>query len=320
MNNNDKNKLTNYYLTILNDKFIDIKTKKDETNLIESYSFAKHGSIKDIKIFSNIIINTFFSLLEDKNNELSKLFEIAKENNDYVVLMTPGYRNIKSSANIMFDLALPIINTKLTLLNYPRIAKLKLPRLADPCEIYASLTEKERKQVALTTDHILPDKEFYDNRRIHVIYGDDIHITGTSSDRAKISALKNGAISFVSIYSVIIDSNIALNNPAIEEKINLSKVTRSLDDSAFEIFTQEDFIPVLRSLRLILDKSNIKILLDFIDKIPDKNILKIYISYMNNESLDNMKYNDSISIMRDYLIEKQLIEKDGNLIGEIYEL
>lgn len=317
---NFQNKISDYYLSVSDEKFIDMKTQEDNTYLMESYSLAKYGSIKDIKIFANIIVKNFFKLLEEGDNNLTKLLKTAKENDDYVVLMTPGYRNIKASANIMFDLALPIINTRLTLLNYPKIAKLKLPRLASPCENYASLTEEERKQVALTTDHILPDKEFYNGRRIHVIYGDDIHITGASSDRAKLSALKNGALSFLSIYSIIIDHEIAFHNPAIEEKINLSKVTGKLDDSALEIFEQEDFIPILRSLRLILNKSNISTLFDFIDKIPNKNLLKIYIAYMSNESLENEKYSGSVSIIKDYLIKNKLIEKDGDLIGELCEL
>lgn len=317
---NFQNKISDYYLSVSDEKFINMKTQEDNTILMESYSLAKYGSIKDIKIFANIIVKNFFKLLEEGDNNLTKLLKTAKENDDYVVLMTPGYRNIKASANIMFDLALPIINTRLTLLNYPKIAKLKLPRLASPCENYASLTEEERKQVALTTDHILPDKEFYNGRRIHVIYGDDIHITGASSDRAKLSALKNGALSFLSIYSIIIDHEIAFHNPAIEEKINLSKVTGKLDDSALEIFEQEDFIPILRSLRLILNKSNISTLFDFIDKIPNKNLLKIYIAYMSNESLENEKYSGSVSIIKDYLIKNKLIEKDGDLIGELCEL
>ena len=41
---------------------------------------------------------------------------------------------------------------------------------------------------------------------------------------------------------------------------------------------------------------------------------------MSNESLDNGKYNDSISIIRDSLVEKKLIQNDGNLIGELCEL
>ena len=317
---NYQNKISSYHLSVLDEKFINMKTQEDNTHLMESYSLAKYGSKKDIKIFANIIVKNFFRLLDEGNNSLTKLLETAKENDDFIVLMTPGYRNVEASANIMFDLALPIINTRLTLLNYPKIANLKLPRLASPCENYATLTEEERKEVALTTDHILPDKEFYDGRRVHVIYGDDIHITGSSSDRARLSALKNGALSFISIYSIIIDHEVALYNPAIEEKINLSKVTGKLDNSALEIFEQEDFIPVLRSLRLILNESNKSTLVNFISKIPNKNLLKIYIAYMSNESLDNGKYNDSISIIRDSLVEKKLIQNDGNLIGELCEL
>lgn len=311
----NKSKLSKFYLTIIDGiKFIDQKNNEDKTELLKKYSLAKYGSFKDIKVFAKIIVDNFFEVLLNKNNELSRVFEEAKNNNDYVVLMTPGYRNVKSSANIMFDIALPIINTKLALLGYPRIAKLKLPRLANPCENYASLTDKERKIIALTTDHILPDKGFYNGRDIHVIYGDDIHITGTSSDRAKIASLQNGAKSFISIYSIIIDFEIALNDPSIEEKINLMKVTGKLDNTALEIFEQKDFIPVLRSLRLILNKYNFSDLSNFLLKIPKENILKIYISYMTNESLNNKNYTDSVELIKEYLIENNIIGKDGSLL------
>ncbi len=141
--------------------------------------------------------------------------------------MTPGYRNVKSSANIIFDLALPYINTKLALMGFPIIAKLKLPRLANPSENYASLTTEETIKASFTTDHILPDKSFYEQNNIHVIYGDDILITGSSSNKVKKDALQKGAKSFTSIYTIIVDQHIALSDPSNEKYINRSNVTET---------------------------------------------------------------------------------------------
>lgn len=315
--------ISSYHLTINSSKnhFINISNNENVDLLTKQYSLAKYGSIKDIKFFANIIIKNLFQEIDNPQSEFRNILKIAKQDNDYIVLMTPGYRNVKSSANIMFDIALPYINTKLATMGFPIITKLKLPRLASPCEDYASLTTEERKIVGLTTDHILPDNDFYKNNNIHVIYGDDILITGSSSDKAKNDALSKGAKSFTSVFSIIIDKEVALNNPSIEEQINKSKVTEKLDSTAKEIFMQENFIPVLRSLRLLLNVNNLPDLKQFLNEIPNHNLLKIYIAYMTNESLDNKKYLKSLKLIKEYLILNNKIKPCGNLkIGEEYEL
>jgi len=307
-----------FHITIdSKNNFIDINTSENKNLLIQQYSLAKYGSIKDIQVFANIIIKTLFQEIDNPKSEFRNILKIAKQNNDYIVLMTPGYRNVKASANLMFDIVLPYVNTKLAMMGFPIITKLKLPRLASPCENYASLTTAERKIIGLTTDHILPDNDFYKNNNIHVIYGDDILITGSSSNKTKNDALSKGAKSFTSIFSIIIDKKVALNNPSIEEQINKSKVTEKLDSTAKEIFMQDDFIPVLRSLRLLLNKNNLPDLKQFSDDIPNHNLLKIYISYITNESLYNTKYLKSFELIKEYLISHNLIKLCGNLrIGE----
>ena len=306
--------ISNCFLTI-NDQndFIDMRNYEDMSQLAKQYSLAKYGSIKDIKIFSNMIIKNVFREIDNPKSEFRNILEIAKKNNDYIVLMTPGYRNVKASANIIFDIALQHINTKLSIMRLPIIAKLKLPRLASPCENYASLTSEERKIAGLTTDHILPDNKFYENNNIHVIYGDDILITGSSSKKAESDALSKGAKSFTSIFSIVMDQKIALNNPSIEEYLNKFEVTEKLDNSAKEIFQQNDFIPVLRSLRLILNIDNLPDLEEFLNDIPNHNLLKTYIAYITNESLSNKKYIKSFEILKEYLIMVNEINDNGLL-------
>jgi len=306
--------LASCYLSLDKDNnFIDFETDKYVKLLTEKYSLAKHGSIKDIRFFANMIAKKVFQEIENTESRLRKILDIVKKNNDYIVLMTPGYRNVKSSANIMFDIALPYINIKLAMMSLPIIAKIKLPRLANPNENYASLTEEERKITGFTTDHCLPGCSFYADNNIHVIYGDDILITGSSSNKAKIDVLSKGAKSFTSIYSIIMNPEVALSNPSIEEQINLSKVTGKLDGAAKKIFTQEGFIPVLKSLRLMLNKENLASLKQFLHGIPDHNILKIYIAYVANEPLQNKKYIESLKVIREYLIKEKKIDHDGLL-------
>ena len=297
-----------------NNNFIDIDNKKNVNLLVQQYSLAKYGSIKDIKFLANMITKKLFQEIDNPQSKFRNILEIAKQDNDYIVLMTPGFRNVKASANLMFDFVLPYINTKLAIMGFPIVAELKLPRLATPCENYASLSAEERKIIGLTTDHILPDHDFYKNNNIHVIYGDDILITGSSSNKAKNDALSKGAKSFTSIFAIVVDKEVALNNPSIEEQINKSKVTEELDSTAKEIFIQKDFIPVLRSLRLFLNIKNLSNLKYFINEITIHNILKIYIAYVTNESLDNDKYLQSLKIIQEYLISQNKIMPCGNLL------
>lgn len=314
-NKTNANHLTSCYLSLdSNCNFIDLDTNENVNLLTEKYSLAKYGSIKDIKFFANMITKRVFQEIENTQSRFRKILDDVKKNGDYIVLMTPGYRNVKSSANIMFDISLPYINTKLAMMNLPIIAKIKLPRLANPNENYASLTEEERKVTGLTTDHYLPDYSFYKDNNIHVIYGDDILITGSSSNKAKLDILSKGAKSFISIYSIIIDSKIALNDPSIEEQLNLSKVTGKLDEVAKTIFVHDDFIPVLKSLRLMLNKDNLMHLKEFLYDIPNHNILKMYVAYVTNESLQNKKYIESLKIIKEYLINEKEIDNNGLLI------
>jgi len=315
INKVNTNRFSSYHLSLdRNNQFTSSDIDENVGLITEKYSLAKHGSIKDIKFFANMLIRSVFQEIDNTQSKFREIIDTVKRNGDYIVLMTPGYRNVKASANIMFDIALPYINTKLAMMGLPIIANIKLPRLANPNENYAALTEEERKMTGLTTDHYLPDASFYKNNNIHVIYGDDILITGSSSNKAKLDALSKGAKSFTSIYSIIIDPEIALNNPTIEERINLSKVTGQLDEATKEIFVQDNFIPVLKSLRLILNKDNSVDLKDFLDKVPNHNILKTYIAYVTNESLQNKKYAESLKIIRKYLIEEKEIDNSGLLL------
>ena len=46
---NYQNKISSYHLSVLDEKFINMKTQEDNTHLMESYSLAKYGSKKEEK-------------------------------------------------------------------------------------------------------------------------------------------------------------------------------------------------------------------------------------------------------------------------------
>ncbi len=310
-NNIDETILFSQHISFEKRQFVDICTGLSKTVLAEKYSSAKYGSMKDIKFFAGLIVDLFDRLIGTPGTAFRRMLEEAAENEDYIVLMTPGFRNVKASANLIFELALPQINMRLINRSFPPIAELKLPRLASPCENYASLSEKEREITGFLTDHILPGPAFFEDRCIHVIFGDDIHITGSSSNKYRRECLESGARSFFSVYAVMMDPEIAFSKPSIEEALNSSRVTGKLDGSAFEILSQIDFNPVLRSLRLLLKKENYENLAAFLPLIPLQNVLKVYLSYMNNESLENENYRCSMSLLKQFLINKKALTAGG---------
>lgn len=281
--------------------FIIQESNESALALTSAYSLAKYGSYKDLKYFARKIVRRFYEDLDSSGTLIRIFFENLCPHNDRVILMTPGYRNVKASGNIMFDLALPYINAKLTILGFPIIANFKLIRLADPCPNYAMLSRLERAKMALVTDHILPGKCLYNAQNTHVIYGDDIYITGESSERTKADALSKGALSFLSVFAVMMDESVAEQDPGVEEKLNRSRVTEKLDETALEILRQDEMIPVIRTLELLLSEANLSELARFLPQIPAANALKIYTSYMANGSLENSQYIDGLNILRNYL-------------------
>lgn len=291
--------------------FINLKTRDPINNLAASYSLAKYGSYKDLKFFAQKIVERFYVDIDNPISTIRNFFQNFRPKADYVILMTPGYRNVKASGNIMFDIALPYINAKLTTLGFPVIADFKLLRIVDPCPNYAMLSLEERAITSSLTDHILPGASLYRNRRLHVIYGDDIYVTGESSEKAKADALSKGAQSFLSIFAVMMDAAIAQRHPGIEEELNQSHVTEKLDDSALEIYSQPEMIPVIRSLEILLCAKNLLELPNFLSKIPLANALKIYTYYMANESSNHSQFLEGLIVLRQYLYNHQLVDRDG---------
>lgn len=298
-----------------NGDFVTFNSKMDESALAQCYSRAKYGSMTDMRQLSGYLFVRLSKELNIPSSDWNKMFESARENNDTIVLLVPGSRNVESSSNIIFDMALSMINVMLANKNYPTIVNVKLPRLDPPVENYASLPSEVREQISMNQDHVLPDFNFYKNRGVHVVFGDDVLITGATADKVFKEAITKGAKSFRTFYAVVIDPLIVIENPSIEASLNTVAVKGMLDEVALSIFVQDDFIPVLKSLGLILDKNNVNSLENFLIKVPDHNILKIYTSAMSNGYLNSSNYSSALTIIKEYLINNDLISKDGLLYG-----
>jgi len=297
-------------LFLNNGKFIN-EFGEHVTDFTTRYSKAKYGSYKDIEYFSNILYEYMVRELENKDSQWYIFFENVKNFNEKIVLLTTGWRSAPSTANILFKNFTERLNVWLALKNYPTLINVKLPRLALPCENYASLSEIERISISKNRDHIIPENNFFASNNVHIIFGDDIFITGSTADKLQLECMKNGAKSFKSLYLAISNPLDAFIDPSLEEYLNNQFITEDLNDDVANLLNYESFTPILRTLRLIFDKKNFVQLPNFIPKVKNSVWLMLYISALNNDFHleDNCKI--SIDLLKKHLILKKILNVEG---------
>ena len=301
-----------YHLTKnTNGQFVHASSQENAHAIARRYSRAKYGSISDIHFFADMVIRMLSSALDDVRNDWRTMFEAAKTGGDQVVMMTTGWRNVPSTANVMFDIVVEQINIKLAYLGLPTIINIKLPRIAPPCENYASLSFEERERISAAQDHVLPASNFYSWPGVHVIFGDDVLVTGATADKVYAAALLHGAKSFKAIYPVLLDPLLALNNPATEEILNTTDVTGRLDAAFAEVLVEDDFVPILRSLRTLLDDANRPALSGFITTVPLRSLLKLYVSALNNGFLSDHRCAASLTVIKNHLAMTGTLDEYG---------
>lgn len=301
-----------YFLTIdKSGKFCDMKTGTNASTLVESYSRAKYGGVNDIQYLAGVLINYLSKELDNPISHWSDLFKNAKICGDNVVLMTTGWRNVPSTANVIFEIVVEEINVKLAHMGWPTIINVKLPRIAPPCENYAALSIEERERVNLTQDHVIPAENFYRWSGVHVIFGDDILITGTTADKVLFESIKNGAKSFRAIYPVAIDPRIGLNDASVEERLNRVAVGQRLDKTVADLLSAPGYKPILRTLRLLFGEENRDDLVDFLPKVPAMTWLSLYKSALGNEFLGQAQCAPSLMILKAHLDKLGLLNPDG---------
>jgi hypothetical protein len=288
-----------------------MKTTQDATGLARIYSRAKYGSIEDIRFLAGIVITMLSQALDDPGSHWRRLFATAKANGDNVVLMTTGWRNVPSTANVLYDIVVEHINLKLGHMGLPTIINVKLPRIAPPCENYASLTPQERERVNLVQDHVIPDKNFYQWSGVHVIFGDDVLVTGATADKVYFESMRNGAKTFQAIYPVAIDPVVALREAATEERLNMVAVKGGLDDVVAMFLSHADYQPILRTLRLLFSKRNCSALTDFLPRVPEATWLRLYASALGNDFLRQEDCINSLVLIKDHLTQAGLLDASG---------
>jgi len=293
-------------------RFVHVGDRSDAQALVRRYSLAKYGSMADIRYFAALMISALRRALDDPDSALARMFDAACANGEQVVMLTTGWRNVPSTANVMYDIVVEQLNLTLAYRALPTIINVKLPRIAPPCENYASLSLEERERVSTVQDHILPAENFYRWPGVHVLFGDDVLVTGATADKVYAHAMRNGAKSFVAVYPMLLDPLLVLSAPATEEVLNTTMASGRLDDTFAAILGHPEYVPILRSLRTLLDQHNRIDLAGFLPRIAVQNLLKLYVSALNNEFLADARCGASLEIIRRYLVRSDVLDAHGN--------
>lgn len=295
-------------------RFRDMATGADASTLAGIYSRAKYGSVSDIHYLARELIDYLCRELDRPDSQWSNLFLSAKELGDNVVMMTTGWRNVPSTANVLYEIVVEEVNVKLAHMALPTIINVKLPRIALPCEDYASLSTAERERVNLVQDHVIPAENFYRWSGVHVIFGDDVLVTGSTADKVLYESMRSGAKSFRAIYPVAIDPRVALSDASVEDRLNGAVVEQRLDDTVAELLSAPNYQPILRTLRLLFGEGNREALAAFLPKVPTLTWLRLYKSALGNDFLGQARCAPSLMRLRDYLTEAGLLSADGRVI------
>ncbi|MFM0349828.1 hypothetical protein [Paraburkholderia sp. RL17-347-BIC-D] len=304
-----------HHLTRRDGIFLDMESGADASALARTYSRAKYGSIGDIHYLAAQIVEHLSRELDCTGSHWARLFNEADANGDSVAMMTTGWRNVPSTANVLYDIVVDSINVKLAHLGLPTIINVKLPRIAPPCENYASLSKEERERVNLVQDHVIPAENFYRWAAVHVIFGDDVLITGSTADKVFDGSMRNGAKSFQAIYPVAFDPSLALADAAIEERLNEVDITGKLDATLAALLGAPGYTPILRTLRLVFSGANRSAFADFLPRVPSACWLRLYVAALGNEFLRQDDCRPSLSMLRAWLTETGHLSHDGMVIA-----
>lgn len=294
-------------------RFHDMHTGLDAGELTAIYSRAKYGGVEDIRYLARCLVNYLHVELDDPGSQWTALFQDAKANGDCVVMMTTGWRNVPSTANVLFEIVVDAVNLKLAHLGLPTIINVKLPRLMPPCENYASLSLEERAQVNLVQDHVIPGENFYRWSGVHVIFGDDVLVTGSTADKVLEESLRNGAKSFRTIYPVAIDPRVALTDAMVEDRLNSVVIAHKLDDTLAQLLSAPGYKPILRTLRLVFGEGNREDLSAFLPKVPTPVWLDLYKAALGNEFLTQQQCVPSLVTLRSYLTKLDMLDDVGRM-------
>lgn len=282
-------------------RFQDATGNGDADELVRVYSRAKHGSMPDIEYLVQTMVADLRTRLDDPSTSLHATFEQAKVHGDHIVLFGTGLRNVPAASNVMCEMFVEEANMALVARGYPTIANVRLPRIAPPCDNYAQLSLEERVQVSLVQDHVLPDANFYRNSVVHVLFADDVIVTGATADKVYASAMAHGARSFHAIYPILMDPVVALREPELEDALNTCAVGADIDDGLLDMLVDPGNVLVLRTLRLVFSQEHHRGFLDLMRRVGRDRVRRLYRMALSADFHQNPKYAQSLAAAKGYV-------------------
>lgn len=304
-----------------NGDFIDSETSTLLNSEIEVYSRFKFGDVDAIKTLAKRLSSRMIDEIEE-GGSLKSIFERAKERNEFISITAPGVRNVVSASNFLMRETASQVNIWLSKNGFPTMMIRSLGRLGSGTANYAELSAKERSIRQKTTQTIIPRSEYRDFPT-HVIFVDDVEVSGQTANRARSNSLAASALSFHGVFAFRVNPTQARRDASIEHRLNHFEVTGRLDSGLAQILKHPDYQPVQRMLRLLLHPKNHSELVDFAENhIPNHSLIRLYTAAMNNDYLwirsENAnsigEYGPSLLLLEDVLKRKKLIDDKGTIL------
>lgn len=310
---NSRSVIALYKLDYVDGHYIDQETGENRDSIAAMYSRMKFGSVPDILALAKEMARKYLDYLGDPSSEVARLYSEVSQSGENIVIFAPGYRNVESSSNRLIEVFADLVNIDLAKRGLPTIIVNKLTRTGSNPANYATLSAEERRAISTKTRSVPPGKNLFD-MGVHASFGDDIKITGSTVDRLRMESLKAGAKSFSEVYAILLNPEIAIKNPEIEDALNNIVITGELDENIVKIYSHPDFKPVQRMLRLVLGKENREKLTSFFlnpSNATDKALVRLYIAALKNDYAQDPKYKDSVPLLIEVLRQRGLLDANG---------
>lgn len=263
--------------------FTDLETGHSLDSAIQLYSRMKFGDVEAIESWSKAMATTFVAQLEAKGS-LYQMFQSAGQKGEHVFLTAPGVRNVISASNRLLWEVGQRVNVWLSQAGLPTMVCRQVARLGSGRSNYAQLSAAERKGRNKSTQSLIPRSD-YEDFPIHVVFLDDVEVTGSTAERAQRKSLAGGAKSFHSVFALQVEPELAKASSGIEHELNHFLVSEKLDGVLASILAHPGYQPVQRTLRLLFHPRNQSDLVLFASTIPEVNLMRIYTGAMSNDYL-----------------------------------